>query len=151
VARKRPSSARVHKYIPYLANQVGYQIFRGDIWCSSIVVLRIDIYKPKWNLWTYHPWARPTDMSSKSSRSSNKRHGNLGLGTPHIKIQEREAPTHITKDRENMDCIKTTSPSHKKIRTPERRRKISGSGATSIRALGITLLIVIQSSHWWLK
>jgi hypothetical protein len=90
-------------------------------------------------------------MPSKSSRSSNKRHGNLGLGTPHIKIQEREAPTHITKDRENMDSIKTTSPSHKQIRIPERQRKISRSGATSIRALSITLLIVIQSSHWWLK
>jgi hypothetical protein len=31
----------------------------------------------------------PTDMPSKSSRSSNKRRGNLGLGTPHNKSQER--------------------------------------------------------------
>jgi hypothetical protein len=66
----------------------------------------------------------------------------LGLGTPHNKIQERAAPTHRTKDRENMDNIRTTNPSHKQRRTPERQRKISGSGATSIRALGITLLIV---------
>jgi hypothetical protein len=83
-------------------------------------------------------------MSSKSSRSSNKRHDNLGLGTPHSKIQERAAPTHITKERENMDSIKKTSPSHKKRRTPERQRKIPGSGVTSIRALGITLLIFTQ-------
>jgi hypothetical protein len=102
-------------------------------------------------LWTSHPWARPTDMPSKSSRSSNKRCGNLGLGTPHNKSQERAAPTHRTKDREKMDSIKTTSTSHKKRRTPERQRKILGSGATSIRALGITLLTAAQRSRWWLK
>jgi hypothetical protein len=56
-----------------------------DIWCSSIVVLYIDTSKPKWNLWTSHPWARPTNMSSKSRRSSNKRHDNLGQKTPHNK------------------------------------------------------------------
>jgi hypothetical protein len=88
---------------------------------------------------------------SKLSRSSNKRCGNLGLGTPHRKIQERVAPTHIKNDKENMDSIKTTSPSHKQTRTTERQRKILGSGANSIRALGITLLIVAQSSHWWSK
>jgi hypothetical protein len=59
---------------------------QSDIWCSSIVVLCIDTSKPKWNFWTSHPWARPTDMPSKSSRSSNKRRDNLGLGTPHNKI-----------------------------------------------------------------
>ena len=34
------------------------------------------------------------------------------------------------------------------IRTPKRQRKIPGNGATSIRALGITLLTVTQRSHW---
>jgi hypothetical protein len=58
----------------------------SDIWCSSIAVLCIDTSRPKWNFWTSRPWVRPTDMSSKSSRSSNKRHNNLGLGTPHRKI-----------------------------------------------------------------
>jgi hypothetical protein len=119
---------------------------QSDIWCSSIMVLCIDTSRLKWNFWTSHPWARPTDMLSKSSRSSNKRHDNLGLGTPHNKIQERVAPTHRTKDRENMDSIRTTSPSCKQRRTPERQRKIPGSGATSIRALGITLLTATQSS-----
>jgi hypothetical protein len=38
-----------------------------------------------------------------------------------------------------------------KVRTPERQRKIPGSGATSIRALGITLLTVAQRSRWWPK
>jgi hypothetical protein len=85
--------------------------------------------------------------ASKSSRSSNKRRDNLGLGTPHNKIQERAVPTHRTKDREKMDSIRTTIPSHKQRRTPKIQRKIPGSGATSIRALGITLLTAAQSSH----
>jgi hypothetical protein len=66
------------------------------------------------------------DMSSKSSRSSNKRHGNLGLGTPHKKIQERVAPTHTKKDRSKMDSIRTTSPSCKQRRTPEKTKKYTG-------------------------
>jgi hypothetical protein len=90
-------------------------------------------------------------MPSKLSRSSNKRRDNLGLGTPHNKSQERVAPTHRTKDRIKMDSIRTTNPSHKERRTPERQRKIPGSGATSIRALGITLLTIAQSSCFWLK
>jgi hypothetical protein len=90
-----------------------------DIWCSSIVVLCIDTSRLKWNFWTSHPWARPTDMPSKLRRSSNKRCDNLGRGTPHNKSQERVAPAHRTKDRENMDSIRTTSPSHKQRRTPK--------------------------------
>jgi hypothetical protein len=50
------------------------------------LVLYIDTSILKWNFWTSHPWARATDMPSKSSRSSNKRRGNLDLGTPHNKI-----------------------------------------------------------------
>jgi hypothetical protein len=83
---------------------------QSDIWCSNIVVLCIDTSIPKWNFQTSCLWVRPTDMSSKSSRSSNKRWDNLGLGTPQRKRQERAAPTHKTKDREKMDSIGTTSP-----------------------------------------
>jgi hypothetical protein len=108
---------------------------RSDIWCSSIMVLYIDTSILKWNLWTSHPWARPIDMSSKSSKGSNKRCDNLGMGTPHSKIQEREAPTHRKKDIANMDSIRTTSSRSKQRRTPERQRKILGSGLNSIRAL----------------
>jgi hypothetical protein len=35
--------------------------------------------------------------------------------------------------------------------TSKRKRKIPGSGVTSIRAPGITLLIATQSSLWWLR
>jgi hypothetical protein len=85
-------------------------------------------------------------MASKLKRISNKRHRNLGVGNPHNKIYERVAPTHRTKDRAKVDSIRTTSPSCKKM-TLERQRKILGSGATSIRALGITLLIAAQNNH----
>jgi hypothetical protein len=124
---------------------------QSNIWFSSIAVLYIDTSRLKWNFWTSHPWARPTDMSSKSSRSSSKRRGNLGLGIPHNKSQERVASTHRKKDRAKMDSIRTTSPSRKQRRTPKRQRKIPGSGATSIISLGITLLTAAQSSRWWLK
>jgi hypothetical protein len=119
----------------------------SDISCSSITVLCIDTSRRKWNFWTSHPWAWPTDMPSKSSRSLNKICGNLGLGTPLNKIQERVVPTHITKERENMGSIRTTNPSRKKRRTPKRQRKILGSGATSMRTLDITLQTVARSSH----
>jgi hypothetical protein len=58
-------------------------------------------------------------MSSKSSRSLNKRRGNLGLGTPRRKIRERESPTHRKKDISNMEILKKTSLSYKKIRKLE--------------------------------
>jgi hypothetical protein len=90
-------------------------------------------------------------MLLKSSRISKKRCGNLGLGTPHNKIQERASLTYRKKEREKMDHLRTTSPGRKKIRTPKRERKIPGSGVTSIRAPGITLLIIAQSSRWWLR
>jgi hypothetical protein len=68
----------------------------------------------------------------------------LGLGTPHNKSRERETPTHRAKDRENMGNLKTRE-------NMGRQRKIPGSGVTSIRAPIITLLIVAQSSDWWLR
>jgi hypothetical protein len=99
---------------------------QSDIWCSSTMVLCIDTSRLKWNLWTSRPWAWPIDMPSKSSRSSNKRRDNLGLGTPRSKNQERAAPTYRTKDRENMDSIRTTSPSRKQRRTPGKTKKDTG-------------------------
>jgi hypothetical protein len=86
-------------------------------------------------------------MSSKLIRSLNKRHDSLGLGTPHNSSRAGATPTHRKKDRENMGNLRKTSPSHKHRRAMERQRRIPGSGATSIRAPGITLLIVAQGSH----
>ena len=122
-----------------------------DIQCSSIVAVYIDTSRPKWSFCTSLRWAQPIDIPSKSSRRLNKRCNNLGLGTPHRKIQKRVAPTHRKKDREKMYSIRTTSPSHKQRRTMGRRRKISGNGATSIRDPSITLLVFSQSNHQWMK
>jgi len=90
-------------------------------------------------------------MLSKSSRSLNKRHDSLGLGTPHSGRRKRAAPTHKTNEKEKIDSLRTTSLRHKQRRKMERRRKTSGSGATSIRAPRITLLIVVQNNHSWLR
>jgi hypothetical protein len=73
----------------------------------------------------------------------------LGLGTPHNKIQEKESPTRRKKNIEKMNSVRKTNPDYNKRRTLERQRKISRSGVTSIRAPGITLMIVTQRSHWW--
>jgi hypothetical protein len=51
------------------------------------------------------PWVRPIDMSSKSSRSLNKRRDNLGLGTPHSK--KRKGQPQPTEQR--TEKIWTTS------------------------------------------
>jgi hypothetical protein len=123
----------------------------SDIWCSSTTTVCIDTSRQKWNFWTSHPWVRSIDMSSKSSRSLNKRCNSLGLRTPHSRSRARAAPTHRTKNRKNMGNLRTTSPSRKQRRTMERQRRMSGSGATSIRAPRITLLIVSQINHLWLR
>jgi hypothetical protein len=73
----------------------------------------------------------------------------FGPGNPSQQNPGKGGPNPQKKDRANMDSIKTTSPSCKQRRTLERQRKIPGSGATSIRALGITLLTASQSSRWW--
>jgi hypothetical protein len=55
----------------------------------------------------------------KSSRRLNKRHDNFGLGTPHNKSKESEAPNHIKKEIEKMETLRTTSISHNQKRTPK--------------------------------
>jgi hypothetical protein len=97
----------------------GVSKFQSDIWCSSITVLYIDTSILKWNFWTSHPWAWPTDMPTKSSRSSNKRCDNLGLGTLHSKSQEGVAPTHEQRTEKRWTVSNTTSPSYKQRRTLE--------------------------------
>jgi hypothetical protein len=66
---KQCQSSQIYS-IPYTPRWVSN--IQRDIWCSSIVVLYIDTSRQKWNFWTSLPWMRPTDMSSKLSRSSNK-------------------------------------------------------------------------------
>jgi hypothetical protein len=89
-------------------------------------------------------------MLSKLSRSLNKIRNSLVLGTSHRRSREKAAPTSKTKGKKNMDSLRTTILSYKQRRTMERRRrKTLENGVTFIRAPGITLLIVAQSSLWW--
>jgi hypothetical protein len=69
----------------------------------------------------------------------------FGLGNPSEQKAGKGDPNPLNKGQSNdgqyqdnqykPDSIKTTSTSHKQRRTPERQRKISRSGATSLRAL----------------
>jgi hypothetical protein len=121
--------------------------------------LKIQIYHTQsrknndynFNVLRFMWWEWLLKLLEKSSKRSNKIRGNLGLGTPHRKNQERVPPTHRRKDRVNTDHLRTTSLGRKQRNTLERQRNIPGSGTTSIRAHGITLLISTQSSHWWLR
>jgi hypothetical protein len=57
---------------------------------------------------------------SKLRRRLDKRCGILCLGTSHNRRKDMEALTCKTKGRENMDNLRTTSLSPKKIRTLKR-------------------------------
>jgi hypothetical protein len=48
-------------------------------------------------------------MLSKARISSNKRHGSLGLGTPHKRSRKREATTHRTNNISRMETLRTTN------------------------------------------
>jgi hypothetical protein len=118
-----------------------------DIWCSSTMVVYIDTSRHKWIFWTFHPWAWPIDMLSKSSRSLNRRRDSLGLQTPHSRSREKVAPTRRTKGRERMDSLRKTIPNHKQRRTMGRQIKTLGNGVISIRSPSITSLNVAQRSN----
>jgi hypothetical protein len=74
-ARKRPSSARFHKYLPYLVHQVGYQRFVMTFMLKYLV-LYIDTS-------TSHP-CLPICLSSRRQQSGprNPSQQNLGKGGP---------------------------------------------------------------------
>jgi hypothetical protein len=52
-------------------------------------------------------------MPSKLSRRLKKRHDYLGIGTPHSRSRARVVPTRRKIDREKIDNLRTTRPSHK--------------------------------------
>jgi hypothetical protein len=105
----------------------------------------------KMEFWTSHPWVWSTDMPSKSCRSSNKRSENLGHGTLTTKAKKgRPQPTKQRIEQRWIVSGKLIQATRKE-KPPERQRKILGSGATSIRALGITLSTAAQIRCWWPK
>jgi hypothetical protein len=64
---------------------------------------------------------------------------------------EKEAPTHIERNRENMATLRTISPRCNTIREMKRRRKTWENGMNTIKYLGRTLKNVAPSSHLWLR
>jgi hypothetical protein len=71
------------------------------VWCSSIAVLYIDTSRLKWNFSTSHPSAWPTDMSSKSSRSSTK-DVTIWVGEPLTKKAKKGWPQPTKKRTEKI-------------------------------------------------
>jgi hypothetical protein len=75
----------------------------------------------------------------------------FGPGNPSQQNPGKGSPNPPNKGQRKDGQYQDNRTSRKQRRTSERQRKISGSGATSIRALGITLLTVTQTSRWWPK
>jgi hypothetical protein len=65
-------------------------------------------------------------MLSRSSINLSRRGESLDLQTPHSRSREKVAPTHKTRDRENMATLRTTSPSHNPRRVMRSQRRTQG-------------------------
>jgi hypothetical protein len=65
-------------------------------------------------------------MLSRSSRNLSRRGESLDLQTPHSRSREKVAPTHKTRDRENMVTLRTTSPSLQPKKGNEKSKKDMG-------------------------
>jgi hypothetical protein len=82
-------------------------------------------------------------MFSKLSRNLNRKtSGNLGLQIRNNQSMVKKDLTHRTIN------LKTTSQSHGKRREMGRRRRTLGSGVTSTKSLGKTLMNVARNSDW---
>jgi hypothetical protein len=81
------------------------------------------------------------DMLSKSSRNLGTRtNGSSGL---QIHNNQSMIKTTLTNN------LPKTSPSHRKRRVTERRRRTLESGVISTKSPGTTLMNVTQNNHWW--
>jgi hypothetical protein len=149
-ARKRPSSARFHKYLPYLAHQDGYQIFgvtSGAQVCGALhryIQTEMEFLDIS-SLGTAYRYAIKIEQKLKQKMA-------IWAWEP-LTTKSRKGWPQPTEQRTEKIWTVSGQPvqATRKEGHLERQRKIPGSGATSIRALGITLLIVAQSSHWWPK
>jgi hypothetical protein len=130
--RKRSSNARVHKYLPYLVHQDGYQRFRETYGALHRYIQTKMEFLDISTLGMTYRYVVKIEHNIKQKRQQfglgNPSHQNPGKGSPNPQKK---------KSRAKMDSIGTTSPRCKQRRTLEIQRKIPGSGATSIRALGI--------------
>jgi hypothetical protein len=78
-------------------------------------------------------------MLLRSRKNLGRRGASLDLQTPHSRSRERETPIYMERDRENMDTLGTTSPSHNRRRVMKIRRRTQENGVNIIKYLGTTL------------
>jgi hypothetical protein len=103
--------------------------------------LYIDTSKLKWIFWTSHHWVFLIDMLLKLSRNlSTRTSGSSGL---QIHNNQSMVKTDLT------PSLHKISPSHRKGRVIERRKKTLKNGVISSKSHGTTLMNVAQNSHWW--
>jgi hypothetical protein len=107
------------------------------------VGLYTDTSKLKWIFWTSHDCVLLIDMFLKSRR-------NLRTKT------RRSSDLQIRKNQSmvNMALITSlqkTSPSQRKIRVMERRRRTLENGVIFTKTPGTTPMNVAQKLHWWLR
>jgi hypothetical protein len=69
----------------------------------------------------------------------------FGPGNPSHQKKVKGSPNPQNKGQRKYGQPQDNQSRRKQRRTPERQRKISGSGVTSIRAPGITLLISLKA------
>jgi hypothetical protein len=99
--------------------------------------LYTDTSKLKWIFWTSHHSVLLIDMLLKSSRSlSTRTNGSLGL---QIHNNQSMIKTTLTNN------IPKTSPSHRKRRVTERRRRTLENGVISTKSPGTTPMNVAQN------
>jgi hypothetical protein len=105
------------------------------------VGLYTDTSKLKWIFWTSHHWVLLIDMLLKSSRNlSTRTSGSSGL---QIHNNQSMVKTALT------TSLQKTSPSHRKRRVTERRRRTLENGVISTKSPGTTPMNVTQNNHWW--
>jgi hypothetical protein len=92
-----------------------------SIICSSnTMVVYINTFKHKWNLWTLPHWAWIIDTLSRSSINLSRRGESLDLQTLHSRSRAKASLTDTTRDRSEMDSLRPTSPNHNTIREMRR-------------------------------
>jgi hypothetical protein len=106
--------------------------------------------QPKWNFWTSRPWAQPTDMCQNRAEAQTK-DVTIWAWEPSQQKPGKGSPNPQNKGQRKDGQYQDNQSKPQAKKDTERQRKILGSGVTSIRSLGITLLTVAQSSRWWLK
>jgi hypothetical protein len=123
----------------------------SDIWCSSIMVVCIDTSRPKWSFWTSRPWARPIDMSSKSSRSLNKRHGQFGPGNPSQQKQGKGGPNPIEQRTEKIWITSGNQSKPQAKKDTGKTKKDIGKWCDFHKSPWHNIVDFAQRSRWWLR